>query len=48
MWEKFNPGTDTTIEELLEIINDALCMGFEFYIDNHSLYFREIPYSSEN
>lgn len=30
-----------TLEELLEIIDDALCHGFEFIVSNGKLYFKE-------
>lgn len=25
----------------LEVIEDALCFGFEFKVENHTIYFRE-------
>lgn len=39
-WELFN--TDSyTVAGILEVIDDALCHGFEFKIENAQLYFRE-------
>ena len=29
---------------MMEIIDDALANGFEFKVENHTLYFREIDY----
>lgn len=31
-----------TLEEALEIIEDALSMGFEFKVEHHFLYYREV------
>ena len=33
---------ETTVEETLKIIEDALSHGFEFKVENGKLYFREI------
>ena len=33
---------NNTIECVQEIIDDALCYGFEFKIENYKLYYREI------
>ena len=33
----------TTLDETLQIIDDALCHGFEFKVENGKLYYREIP-----
>ena len=41
MWEEFNIELVDTLEELMKIIDDALCYGFEFKVENHKLYFRE-------
>lgn len=30
-----------TVEEMLNIIDDALCYGFEFKVENGQLYYRE-------
>lgn len=40
-WLEFVPST--TMYEVLEIIDDALCYHFEFKVENHKLYFREFP-----
>ena len=40
MWQPFNPGISDNITEVLKIIDDALCYGFEFKVENHNLYFR--------
>ena len=42
MWEEFNTGISDNLTEVMEIINDALCYGFEFKVENHKLYFREV------
>lgn len=39
-WTEFYLGTDTN--ETLTIIEDALCYHFEFKVENHKLYFREM------
>lgn len=31
-----------TVDETLKIIDDALCQGFEFKVENGNVYFREI------
>ena len=33
---------NTTVEETLAIIDDALCHAFEFKVENGNLYYREI------
>lgn len=40
MWNKFE--TALPVHETLSIIDDALCYLFEFKVENHQLYFREI------
>lgn len=40
-WTEFNLGY-TTLNESMEIIDDALCYLFEFKVENHRLYFRVI------
>lgn len=41
MWTKFN--TDSyTLQEILSIIDDALCHGFEFKVEDGKLYYREM------
>ena len=42
MWEEFSTGISDNLTEVMEIINDALCYGFEFKVENHKLYFREV------
>lgn len=42
MWQEFNIGLTTNIIEAMKIIDDALCHGFEFKVENHKLYFREV------
>ena len=42
MWQEFNPGISDNLSEVLQIIEDALCYGFEFKVENHKLYFREV------
>ena len=42
MWEEFNTEIADNITEALKFIYDALCYGFEFKVENHKLYFREV------
>ena len=42
MWEEFNTGLTDNLTEALKIIDDALCYGFEFKVENYKLYFREV------
>ena len=42
MWEEFNTGLRDNITDVMKIIDDALCYCFEFKVENHKLYFREI------
>ena len=42
MWHEFNTCLTDNITEVLKIIDDALCYGFEFKVENHKLYFREV------
>ena len=42
MWEEFSTGLADNITEVMKIIDDALCHGFEFKVENHKLYFREV------
>lgn len=46
MWEEFNTGIADNLTEVMKIIDDALCYGFEFKVKNHKLYFREVAYLS--
>lgn len=39
IWEKMH--SNFTIEEALKIIDDALCHGFIFKVENHEIYFKE-------
>lgn len=42
MWQEFNTGISDNLTEVMKIIEDALCYGFEFKVENHKLYFREV------
>nr|DAJ97969.1 MAG TPA: hypothetical protein [Caudoviricetes sp.] len=42
MWQEFSSGLTASISEVMKIIDDALCYGFEFKVENHKLYFREV------
>ena len=42
MWYEFNTGISDNLTEVMKIIDDALCFGFEFKVENHKLYFREL------
>lgn len=42
MWEEFSTGLSGNLLEVMKIIDDALCCGFEFKVENHILYFREV------
>lgn len=44
MWTACVFNNYATIAGILEIIDDALTNGFEFKVENHILYFREIEY----
>ena len=44
MWKDCFCNNGETIADILEIIDDALTNGFEFKVENHTLYFREIEY----
>lgn len=33
MWQEFSTGLTTSIPEILKIIDDALCYGFEFKVE---------------
>lgn len=48
MWEEFTHEICETIGEALEIIDDALCFGYEFKVENHKLWFRQICDAEEN
>ena len=42
MWQEFITGITDNITEVMKIIDDALCYGFEFKVENNKLYFREV------
>ena len=42
MWYEFSTGMSDNFTEVMKIIADALCCGFEFKVENHKLYFREV------
>lgn len=42
MWREFNTEISDNLTEAMKIIDDALCNGFEFKVENHKLYFREV------
>lgn len=42
MWQEFNTVISDNITEVLKIIDDALCYGFEFKVENHKIYFRVV------
>lgn len=42
-WELFHPSKpNDTIECVQAIIDDASCYGFEFKVEDHNIYYREI------
>lgn len=42
MWYEYIFDRMDIVSVILSIIDDALCYGFEFKVENHKLYFREI------
>lgn len=40
-WEMMCLFGTSTLQDYLEVIDDASCHGFEFKIENHRVYFRE-------
>ena len=42
MWEEFSTGLADNLTEVMKIIDDALCYGFEFKVEKYKLYFREV------
>ena len=42
MQKEFNTEISDNLTEVMKIIDDALCYGFEFKVENHKLYFREV------
>ena len=41
MWEEAIQITTLSISEALRFIDDALCFGFEFKVENSTIYFKE-------
>ena len=41
LWQEFIPESDMTIEEVIKVIEDAQCFGFEFKVENGVLYYKE-------
>lgn len=41
-YQKVNIQPALPLSEMLKLIDDALCFGFEFIVKNHELYFREV------
>lgn len=48
MWELATNLMLLSIDEAIEVIDDALCFGFEFKIENHQIYWREVYNLSTN
>lgn len=48
MWELATYLMTLTVGGAMEIIDDALCFGFEFKVENHQLYWRETDNLSTN
>lgn len=48
MWELAIYLMSLTIDEAIEIIDDALCFGFEFKVENNQIYWREVSNLSTN
>lgn len=44
MWTACVFNNDATIKDIMKIIDDALANGFEFKVENYTLYFREFEY----
>lgn len=42
MWELAIYLMPLTIDEAIEVIDDALCFGFEFKVENNQIYWREV------
>lgn len=40
-WEEVSTELTVSIDEFMKTIDDALCHGFEFKVDNGKIYFRE-------
>lgn len=39
--EELKPAEEISVHRVEIIIDDALCMGFEFIVKNHDIYFKE-------
>lgn len=48
MWELLDISELKTFDELLQLIEDAKCHGFEFKLENYKIYFREMDLNDEN
>ena len=42
MWEALSILNDTETLEAFKILDDATCHGFEFKVENHRIYYREL------
>lgn len=42
MWEELTSEICESIEDAMKIIEDALCFGYEFKVENHKIWFREV------
>lgn len=42
MWERSTYLESLPMKEALEIIDDAMCMGFIFKVENKCIYFQEV------
>ena len=42
MWQEFITVEPSDLTIIMKIVDDALCYGFEFKVENHKLYFREV------
>ena len=42
MWQELITGIADNLTEFMKIIDDSLCYSFEFKVENHKLYFREV------
>ena len=41
MWKEATICNNTDLELALEIIEDALCFGFEFKVEDHKIFYKE-------
>lgn len=42
MWKECNLGLYITVDEMMSIIDDALTHGFEFKVENQTIYYRHV------